>query len=117
MKIIKNLVNALNIAEYIGFILATIFVLVFQFVGLPIFVILALVLYTLAFLIVFAISVIQCKEYFDATKNVKVANPKNAEVKEGEEVVNIKHEKTWAIIKAVSSGVFAIFTLIVLILY
>lgn len=117
MKLMKNLVNGLNIAEYAGFILATIFVLVFQFTGLPIFVILALVLYTIAFLVVFAIAVIQCKEFFDATRNVKVVNAKNVETKEDEEVVNIKHEKAWAIIKAVASGVFAIFTLIVLILY
>jgi len=113
----KKLVNTLNIVEYAAFVLATIFVIVFQFVGLPIFVTLALSIYTVAFLIVFAIAVIQCKEYFDKTRGVKVEKTEGKTTENGDEVVDIKHEKAWAIIKAVASGLFAIFTFVVLILY
>lgn len=113
----KKIVNSLNIVEYVAFVLATIFVVVFQFTALPIFVVLALSIYTVAFLIVFAIAVIQCKEYFDKTRGVKIEKSKEKETKDGDEIVDIKHEKAWAIIKAVASGLFAIFTLVVLILY
>jgi len=113
----KNLVFGLNITEWALFIIATVLVVVFQFTGLPIFVTLALVIYTLAFLIVFAIAVLQCKEYFDASRGVTIIKTKEKTTKDGEEIVNIKNEKAWAIIKAVASGVFAIFTFVVLLLF
>ena len=113
----KNLVFGLNITEWALFIIATVLVVVFQFTGLPIFVTLALVIYTLAFLIVFAIAVLQCKEYFDASRGVQIVKTKEKTTKDGDEIVNIQNEKAWAIIKAVASGVFAIFTFVVLLLF
>lgn len=113
----KKVVDSLNFIEYGAFVLATIFVIVFQFTALPIFVVLSLSIYTLAFLIVFVIAVIQCKEYFDKTRGVKIETTKEKTTKDGDEIVDIKSEKAWAIIKAIASGIFAIFTIVVLILY
>ena len=117
MDFMRKLVFGLNVSEWALFVIATVLVIIFQFTGIPLFVTLSLVIYTLAFLIVFAISVMQCKEYFDASRGVKIAKIKEKVTKDGEEVVNIKNEKAWAIIKAVSSGVFAVFTFVVLILF
>ena len=117
MDFMKKLILGLNITEYVLFIIATVFVIIFQFTGLPIFVTLSLVIYTVAFLIVFTIAVIQCKEYFDASRGVKVVKTKDGVDNKDFDVINIKNEKTWAIIKAIASGVFAIFTFVVLILF
>ena len=112
----KKLVYWLTITEYVFLGIATLFVLLFQFIGLGIFVTLSLLIYTLAFLMIFTIAVIQCKEYFDASRGVEVITNKK-QAKDGEEVVNIKKEKAWAIVKAVCSGLFAIFTFVVFLLY
>jgi len=113
----KKVVNLLNIMEYVAFGLATILVVVFQFTGLSLFVTIGLVVYTVAFIILFTSGVIQCKELFDKSRGVVVTKKAEQEIEEGKEVVNINTEKTWAIIKTVASGLFAIFTFVVLILF
>ena len=114
-NLILSLINLLNIMAYVAFGLATIFVLVFQFTGLPIFVTLALVVYTVGFLIIFSEAVIKCKEIFEKTRGVIVKVPEKTD--DDHEVVNVKSEKTWAVVKAVASGLFAIFTFVVLLLF
>lgn len=118
MSKLRKALEILNIIEYCVFFVSTLFVLVFQFTGYPLFVRTALVMYIIGFLLVFAIAVIQCIQLFNPTLSVRANTTKtsNADDKE-QEHTNIKTEKTWAIIKAVASLAFAIFTLVVLILY
>ena len=115
-KFMRKFMFGINIAEYAFFVLATIFVLVFQFVGHPIFVSIALACYTFAFMLVAITAFTQCMELFEATKNAKLANS-NVKTENGEEVVNTKKEKIWSIVKTCLGTIFAIFTFVVLILY
>lgn len=129
----KAFVKCMEYGKYLAFTLATIFVIVSQFVGGRLWIVLALALYTVAFGFLFATLVIRAVELFNAGYEAKdisadVATPDDVESQtiianegklEGEEVevVNLKSEKVWTIIGAIFFGLFTVFTLVVSILY
>lgn len=125
----KLFVKSMEYGKYLAFTLATIFVIVSQFVGGRIWVTLALALYTVAFGFLFATLVIHAVELFNAgyeakdlsAEVVKKSEAENEELveteKENVEVVNLKAEKVWTVIGSIFFGLFTIFTLAVLIIY
>lgn len=125
----KLFVKSMEYGKYLAFTLATIFVIVSQFVGGRIWVTLALALYTVAFGFLFATLVIHAVELFNAgyeakdlsAEVVKKSEAENEELveteKEDVEVVNLKAEKVWTVIGSIFFGLFTIFTLAVLIIY
>lgn len=125
MKDKKTFIKTMEYGKYLAFALATIFVIVSQFVGGRVWVMLSLSLYTVAFGFLFATFVIRLVELFNAgytanDLNAEVLNPGNKDAmvaQESVEVVNLKSEKAWNLIGAIFFGLFAIFTFVVLILY
>ena len=125
----KLFVKSMEYGKYLAFMLATIFVIVSQFVGGRIWVTLALALYTVAFGFLFASLVIRAVELFNAgyeakdlsAEVVKKSEAESEELieteKENVEVVNLKAEKVWTVIGSIFFGLFIIFTLVVLIIY
>lgn len=125
----KLFVKSMEYGKYLAFTLATIFVIVSQFVGGRIWVTLALALYTVAFGFLFATLVIHAVELFNAgyeakdlsAEVVKKSEAESEELveteKEDVEVVNLKAEKVWTVIGSIFFGLFTIFTLVVLIIY
>ena len=125
----KLFVKSMEYGKYLAFTLATIFVIVSQFVGGRIWVTLALALYTVAFGFLFATLVIHAVELFNAgyeAKDLSAEVVKKSEAeseglveteKEDVEVVNLKAEKVWTVIGSIFFGLFTIFTLAVLIIY
>ncbi len=125
----KLFVKSMEYGKYLAFTLATIFVIVSQFVGGRIWVTLALALYTVAFGFLFATLVIRAVELFNAgyeakdlsAEVVKKSEAESEELveteKEDVEVVNLKAEKVWTVIGSIFFGLFTIFTLAVLIIY
>lgn len=126
----KNFVTAMEYGKYLAFVLATIFVIVAQFVGGKHWIMIALALYSVAFGFLFATLVIHLVELYDADKQVKNMNAeivkesdKEQEIKSDEEkkeqfeVVNLKKEKVWTMIGSIFFGIFTIFTLVVLFIY
>lgn len=123
----KLFVKSMEYGKYLAFTLATIFVIVSQFVGGRVWVTLSLALYTVAFGFLFATLVIRAVELFNAGYEAKdlsaeVISKADAEVvkeNHGEEVevVNLKAEKIWTVIGSIFFGLFTIFTLVVLIIY
>ncbi len=125
----KLFVKSMEYGKYLAFTLATIFVIVSQFVGGRIWVTLALALYTVAFGFLFATLVIHAVELFNAgyeakdlsAEVVKKSEAESEELieteKEDVEVVNLKAEKVWTVIGSIFFGLFTIFTLAVLIIY
>lgn len=125
----KLFVKSMEYGKYLAFMLATIFVIVSQFVGGRIWVTLALALYTVAFGFLFASLVIRAVELFNAgyeakdlsAEVVKKSETESEELieteKENVEVVNLKAEKVWTVIGSIFFGLFTIFTLVVLIIY
>lgn len=125
----KLFVKSMEYGKYLAFMLATIFVIVSQFVGGRIWVTLALALYTVAFGFLFASLVIRAVELFNAgyeakdlsAEVVKKSETESEELieteKENVEVVNLKAEKVWTVIGSIFFGLFTIFTLAVLIIY
>lgn len=125
----KLFVKSMEYGKYLAFTLATIFVIVSQFVGGRIWVTLALALYTVAFGFLFSTLVIHAVELFNAgyeakdlsAEVVKKSEAESEELveteKEDVEVVNLKAEKVWTVIGSIFFGLFTIFTLAVLIIY
>lgn len=125
----KLFVKSMEYGKYLAFTLATIFVIVSQFVGGRIWVTLALALYTVAFGFLFATLVIRAVELFNAgyeakdlsAEVVKKSEAESEELveteKEDVEVVNLNAEKVWTVIGSIFFGLFTIFTLAVLIIY
>lgn len=129
----KTFVKCMDYGKYLAFTLATIFVIVSQFVGGRTWVVLSLALYTVAFGFLFATLVIRAVELFNAgyeAKDISAEVVSASDVKsetviskdgklEGEEVevVNLKSEKVWTLLGAIFFGLFTVFTLVVLILY
>ena len=125
----KLFVKSMEYGKYLAFTLATIFVIVSQFVGGRIWVTLALALYTVAFGFLFATLVIRAVELFNAdyeakdlsAEVVKKSEAESEELveteKEDVEAVNLKAEKVWTVIGSIFFGLFTIFTLAVLIIY
>lgn len=111
----KKFYEVLNAIEYIAFIVATVFVLVFQFTGAPVFVTVALGIYVFGFGVICLIGILQTVEIFKAAKETNKVVAKNSDG--DNQQVNIGYEKTMKIIKTIIAGLFTIFTLIVLILY
>ncbi len=128
----KEWLKAINYGKYLAFILATVLVVIFQFTANSVLVKLALVAYVAAFSMTFTALVIHACEIYNAGKEVKKENATPAKpeqfdqgtviVEQGElkgemaEVVNVKHEQIWTVVGAVASGLFAIFTFVVLVL-
>lgn len=119
----KLFVKSMEYGKYLAFTLATIFVIVSQFVGGRIWVTLALALYTVAFGFLFATLVIHAVELFNAgyeakdlsAEVVKKSEAESEELveteKEDVEVVNLKAEKVWTVIGSIFFGLFTDFTL------
>ena len=111
---IRKLCNILTIIDYAVFVLATIFVLIFQFTGLPIFVTLSLVIYTIGFLLVASVAVFKIYDaYFNKIDAAKIKDDDKRQA----EIERISKERNMEIVKLCLSAVFAIFTFVVLILY
>ncbi len=126
----KNFIKAMEYGKYLAFVLATIFVIVAQFVGGKHWIMIALALYSVAFGFLFATLVIHLVELYDADKQVKNMNAEivlehdtehenrpEDENKSEFEVVNLKKEKVWTMIGSIFFGIFTIFTLVVLFIY
>ena len=117
MKNKKQILQVINILEYVAFIAATVMVLTSQF--LPqyyLFVIIGLSCYVVGFFIAGFRAVLNCVEIFNASRLVngeKQALVTNSKV----EVLNTKKEKTQAILNAILWILLFVFALIVLILY
>ena len=128
----KEWIAAINYGKYFAFVLSTIFVILFQFKGDMILLKLTLVSYVTAFGLVFTSLVIHACEVYSASRAIKAENANIVtpnefdkgvvEVQQGElkgekaEVVSLKSEKVWTVIGAVASGLFMLFTFVVLIL-
>ena len=128
----KEWIAAVNYGKYFAFILATVFVILSRFFGNDFWIKLALVTYVAAFGLTFTALLIHACEIYNAGKEAKkaraeVAKPEDFEqgtvvVEQGElkgttaEVVSLKKEQAWTIIGAVFSGLFTIFTFVVLVL-
>lgn len=126
MKNKKAFVKAMENGKYLAFTLATIFVILAQFVGGKYWISLSLALFTVAFGFLFTTFVIRLVELYDVDRKVKKMGAKVVSQSEFEsenkneeqkvEVVNLKSEKIWNLIGSIFFGIFTIFTLIVLIL-
>ena len=128
----KERILAVNYGKYLAFITATIVVIVSKFIVSQFFVKLALSLYVTAFVLVFISLVIHANEVYQAGKEAKKVNAEIIKPEQFEngvvdidhgklkgekvEIVSLKNEQVWTIIGAISSGIFAIFTFVVLIL-
>ena len=111
---IRKLCKILTIIEYALFVLATIFVLVFQFTSLSLFVTLSLVIYTLGFLLFSSIGVFKIYDiYWD---KIELKNIKDEE-KKRTELEKLNKSMVYEIVKASLAFVFAVFTFVVLVLY
>ncbi len=111
---IKKLCKILTIVEYALFVLATIFVVVFQFAGISTFVTLSLVVYTIGFLIFASISVFRIYDMsFERIELEKIADEEKKKV----EIEKFSKSRIFEIVKACLAFAFAIFTFVVLILY
>ena len=130
----KDFIVAINYSKYLAFVLATVCVLLFQFLAIAFCITLALSLYVVAFGLMTASQVLHAKELFEA--NTVIKQKKLTEVKpivneegtlvvngaselKGEEVepVNIKNEMVWSVAGSIFFGLFTVFTFIVLVLY
>ena len=114
MMDIRKLNKILTIADFSVFVLATIFVIVFQFSGLPIFVTLSLVIYTIGFLLICAIAVLELVD--NRVSRVEILKTTDSE-KKSVALEQNKKAFIWKIAKICLSALFAIFTFVVLILY
>lgn len=129
----KNFIKCMEYGKYLAFVLATIFVVISQFVGGKVWITLALALYTVAYGFMFATLVIHAVEIFNAGYQAKdmsavVATPSEEKtetvtIEEGElkgkkvELINLKSEKFWTIAGSIFFGLFTLFTFVVLVLY
>ena len=128
----KEWIAAVNYGKYLAFVLATVFVIVSRFATSTSWLKIALIAYVSAFGLTFTSFVIHASEIYNAGRQVKkeqaeVARPDQFDggvvvVDQGEmkgqkaEVVSLKTEQVWTVVGAVASGMFAIFTFVVLIL-
>ena len=128
----REWIIAVNYGKYLAFILATILVIISKFIGGQTIVKLALACYVSAFCLAFISLVIHANEVYKADReakkdNAEIVKPEQFEngvvdIDQGElkgkkvEVVSLKKEQFWTIVGAISSGIFAIFTFVVLIL-
>ena len=121
----KDILQAVVVGEYVAFILASILVIVFQFVGMGLFITLALALYVAAFALCGIENIVSAVELFKVkTETVEKQIPNlNIETEDGERITvkqaknNIKSRKIKAVFMAVVSLAIAIFTLVVLVLF
>ena len=127
----KNLFyNILYFAQYAGFIIATILVLIFQFTASQTIMVLSLVLYVVSFAILTFSEVVGVKELYlklneNKTSNENSTQPEiNAEDKEAksektkdEELKEIKGKIRWGYAKAIMCAIISVFALLVLILF
>ncbi|MBQ7466800.1 MAG: hypothetical protein IJS74_01875 [Clostridia bacterium] len=129
----KEWITAINIGKYVAFIVATVSVIISQFLGDTIWVKFALIAYVSAFALTFTALVFHANEIYKAGReakkdNAEVVKPDQenqgiVDINNGElkgtsaEVVNLKTEQVWTVIGAVASGIFTIFTFVVLILF
>lgn len=121
----EELFQALIVAEYVAFIVATIMVVVFQFLGIGLIIKVALALYVVAFSLSAMENIALCVELFKVkSSDVEKTVPNlNLETAEGEKITvkaaknNIKSRKVKAVIMSVISGIIAIFTLVVMVLF
>ena len=122
----KNLFyNMLYVAQYAGFIAATILVLIFQFTASQTIMVLSLVLYVASFAILTISEIVGIKELYlkqaglngqttteDAPKSDGQEAPNNAE-----EAKEIKGKIRWGYAKAIMCAIMSLFALLVLILF
>lgn len=121
----EDLFQALVVAEYIAFLLATILVIVFQFIGMGILITVALAMYVVAFGLCCMENIVLCVGLFKVkNKEVEEGVPNlNLETPEGEKITvkaaksNIRARKIKAVVMSIISGLIAIFTLVVLVIF
>ncbi len=108
--------KVLTVIQYASLIIATICVLVFQFLAHVVCVYLALGFYTLGFLIVMVRSILTTTEIFLASKQEQKEGALLLK-KGGVDYVNTKSERIWAIISCLFWVAVFGFSLVVLIMY
>lgn len=101
----------LSWSKYIAFFIATLFVVFFQIWGHAVFVVISLALYTAAFSIITLAEI----ENFIYISNTKIEGETQEEIEK--KTKELKDKKIFSISKFVLSGVFALFTLVVLIYF
>lgn len=112
----KQILHTINIVEYATLIIATIAVLISQFVPYLACVIVGMSFYALGFLLASVRAVINCIEIFNASK--QVSGESEALVTTNRvEVLNSKKEKVQAVLGAILWILLFAFALVVLILY
>lgn len=111
--------NAKKILEYImygGFILSTILVFIFQFVGIAVLARIALALYSASFVVLAVLEFMSSVEQsYQITLSKNIIKDEKDIITENSSSVEVK-DKIFSIIKGCISAVFAIFTLVVCIL-
>ena len=121
----EELFQALIVAEYLAFIAATVLVVVFQFLGIGLLITVALAMYVVAFALCAFENIVLCVELFKV-KNSEVEQTVpnlNLETADGEKITvkaaknNLRARKVKAVAMSVISGLIAIFTLMVLIIF
>lgn len=121
----EELFQALIVAEYLAFIVATVLVVIFQFLGIGLLITVALAMYVVAFALCAFENIVLCVELFkvkDSEVEQNIPNL-NLETADGEKITvkaaknNIKSRKIKAVAMSVISGLIAIFTLVVLVLF
>lgn len=112
----KLFIKIVGVAEYIALIIATVFVLVSQFVPQMWIVVVGMIGYVVGFLFSSIRSVFSCVEIFSASK--MVAGEESALVTTNQvEVLNSKKEKVVAVLGAIMWIAVFVFALIVTIWY
>ncbi len=121
----EDLFQALVVAEYVAFVLATILVLVFQFLGVGLLITLSLAMYVVAFALCCFENIVLCVGLFKINNKeletgvprleIKAEDGEQISVKDAKE--NIKARKIKAVALSIISGLIAIFTLVVMILF
>jgi len=110
----RKFFKILSIVVLSAFSLATLLVMIFQFTGVQMLVLLGLVAYTISFLLLASLFVFKIYDIYIKEQTVK--NDKK-ELDKETILMQTKKEKTLNIVKACLSAAFGIFTFIVLILY
>lgn len=112
----KQILHVINLVEYVSLIIATIAVLISQFVPYLACVIVGMSFYALGFLLASIRAVINCVEIFIASKRVSGENEALVTTNRVE-VLNSKKEKAQAVLSALLWFLLFAFALVVLILY
>lgn len=118
----KELFQAVVVGEYLAFFIATILVVVFQFIGTSLLIKLSLIFYTVAFILSSIENISLCVSLFkikdkDIAGTITVASPSGEETTLEGTKKNLKQRKVKAVTLSILSVAVSVFTLVVLIMF